>query len=49
MSAHCRIDFGQHLPPISKMIKNILERYPDGQIFKVILFQITVYLKCSQC
>ena len=27
--------FGQHPPPVSKLIKNILDRYPDGQIFKV--------------
>ena len=30
-----RKKFGQHPPPVSKLIKNILDRYPDGQIFKV--------------
>jgi hypothetical protein len=29
--------FGQRRPPLSVTIKQILERYPDGQIFKVIL------------
>lgn len=28
--------FGQREPPISVIIKGILDRYPDGQIFKVI-------------
>ena len=27
--------FGQERPPLSVTIKGILERYPDGQIFKV--------------
>ena len=27
--------FGQRRPPLSVTIKGILERYPDGQIFKV--------------
>ena len=27
--------FGQQRPPLSVTIKAILERYPDGQIFKV--------------
>ena len=27
--------FGQRQPPLSLYIKGILERYPDGQIFKV--------------
>ena len=27
--------FGQRHPPLSIYIKGILERYPDGQIFKV--------------
>jgi len=27
--------FGQRRPPLSVTIKAILERYPDGQIFKV--------------
>lgn len=27
--------FGQRRPPLSVTIKQILERYPDGQIFKV--------------
>ena len=29
--------FGQRRPPLSVAIKRILERYPDGQIFKVSL------------
>ena len=28
-------DFGQRHPPLYIYIKGILERYPDGQIFKV--------------
>jgi len=28
-------EFGQNRPPLSVTIKQILERYPDGQIFKV--------------
>ena len=28
-------EFGQRHPPLSIYIKGILERYPDGQIFKV--------------
>ena len=32
--------FGQHPPPISKLIKAILEKYPNGQIFKV--YNLTV-------
>ena len=31
--------FGQRHPPLSIYIKGILERYPDGQIFKVRDFQ----------
>ena len=27
--------FGQRPPPVSRLIKTILDRYPDGQIFKV--------------
>ena len=27
--------FGQKRPPLSVTIKGILERYPDGQVFKV--------------
>ena len=27
--------FGQKNPPLSTAIKQILDRYPDGQIFKV--------------
>ncbi len=30
-----RKKFGQRKPPLSVTIKGILERYPDGQIFKV--------------
>ncbi len=38
--AHSRMmanseQFGQRRPPLSVTIKGILERYPDGQIFKV--------------
>ena len=29
--------FGQRRPPLSVTIKQILDRYPDGQIFKVLL------------
>ena len=32
--------FGQRQPPLSVTIKSILERYPDGQIFKVIKLAI---------
>lgn len=28
-------EFGQRQPPLAVDIKDILERYPDGQIFKV--------------
>ena len=34
----CRIqgeDFGQRTPPIHEIIRNILQEYPSGQIFKV--------------
>ena len=27
--------FGQKTPPLDLIIRDILERYPDGQIFKV--------------
>lgn len=27
-------EFGQRRPPLSHIIKRILERYPDGQVFK---------------
>ncbi|KAL5499504.1 hypothetical protein EMCRGX_G010938 [Ephydatia muelleri] len=30
-------EFGQKRPPLSVLIRNILERYPDGQIFKEII------------
>ena len=30
-------DFEQKTPPLSVTIKAILERYPDGQIFKVVV------------
>ena len=33
--------FGQRQPPLSVTIKAILERYPDGQIFKVCLVKGT--------
>ena len=32
------ISFGQRRPPLSVAIKSILDRYPDGQIFKVSTF-----------
>ena len=38
--------FGQRRPPLSVTIKAILERYPDGQIFKVCLFKRTKH-NCS--
>ena len=28
-------DFGQRTPPIHEIIRNILQEYPSGQIFKV--------------
>jgi hypothetical protein len=28
--------FGQRRPPLSTIIRQILERYPDGQLFKVV-------------
>ena len=36
--------FGQKRPPLSVTIKGILERYPDGQIFKV---KRTAYMQYS--
>lgn len=27
--------FGQRPPPISKLIRSLLDKYPSGQIFKV--------------
>ena len=35
MSSHRRRAFGQRSPPVAKLIRDILGRYPDGQIFKV--------------
>ena len=35
--------FGQRQPPLSVTIKAILERYPDGQIFKVMNFKRETY------
>ena len=42
-TAHTRLpatiegkSFGQKRPPLSVIIKGILEKYPDGQIFKVL-------------
>ena len=32
--------FGQMPPPLSVTIKGILEKYPDGQIFKVWIFHM---------
>ena len=37
-STHTMVEgesFGQKRPPLSVLIKGILEKYPDGQIFKV--------------
>lgn len=39
-------EFGQRHPPLSIYIKGILERYPDGQIFKVRDCQ---YLLANRC
>ena len=38
--------FGQRQPPLSVTIKAILERYPDGQIFKVCIVKRTKH-NCS--
>ena len=38
--------FGQRRPPLSVTIKAILEKYPDGQIFKVCLVKRTKH-NCS--
>lgn len=35
MSGSVGQQFGQRRPPLSVSIKQILDRYPDGQIFKV--------------
>ena len=35
--------FGQREPPLSVTIRGILERYPDGQIFKVSLVDLLKY------
>ena len=35
MAMSSRRRFGQRPPPVSRLIKTILDRYPDGQIFKV--------------
>ncbi len=37
-------DFEQKTPPLSVTIKAILERYPDGQIFKVVVAIVYNYL-----
>ena len=31
-------EFGQRLPPLYVAIQKILDKYPDGQIFKVQLY-----------
>lgn len=36
--------FGQRPPPVSKLIKAILEKYPSGQIFKVWLCATAMHL-----
>ena len=40
--------FGQKRPPLSVTIKGILERYPDGQIFKVRTPPYNYYIDCLQ-
>ena len=44
------VHFGQRRPPLSVTIKGILERYPDGQIFKVMLVRISFrHIKDHKC
>ena len=31
------MQFGQRPPPIYKLIKDLLKRYPNGQVFKVVM------------
>ena len=38
--------FGPEAPPLSVLIKDILDRYPDGQIFKVSLHSIRGGERC---
>ena len=45
-SAHTMVEgesFGQKRPPLSVLIKGILEKYPDGQIFKVCIYYYYYY------
>ena len=41
--------FGQEKPPLYIAIKQILDRYPDGQIFKVnqLLMNTPVFMTCA--
>ena len=41
-------EFGQRHPPLSIYIKGILERYPDGQIFKVSSGFLIMYLLANR-
>ena len=34
-------EFGQRIPPIYEILKNILQEYPSGQIFKVSHYNYT--------
>jgi hypothetical protein len=43
MSTYAGENFGQDRPPLSIIIKGILKRYPDGQIFKV---RLTLTTSC---
>ena len=48
MAMSSRRPFGQRPPPVSRLIKTILDRYPDGQIFKVnFLLSLIHYLKIT--
>ena len=40
--------FGQRRPPLPVTIKQILERYPDGQLFKVSFYDSNNELMCHQ-
>ena len=36
--------FGQRQPPLYVAIQKILDKYPDGQIFKVQIYYIIIFL-----
>ena len=40
-------EFGQKRPPLSVLIKSILDRYPDGQIFKVRKSEVIALNACT--